>query len=59
MTWLHGCTGSSAKLFLDSDLQNCFLLNPVIGKRMADQVLRDIKFLKGKLATVTHPSLIT
>jgi hypothetical protein len=53
------CTGSSAKLFLDSDLQNCFLLNPVIGKRMADQVLRDIKFLKGKLATDTHPSLIT
>ena len=53
---MSACTGSSAKLFLDSDLQNCFLLNPVIGKRMADQVLRDIKFLKGKLATGTHPS---
>jgi len=45
----HYIAGSSAKLFLDSDLQNCFLLNPVIGKKMADQVLRDIKFLQGKI----------
>ena len=38
-----------AQLFLDNDLQNCFLLDPKISKVLADQILRDIKMLAGEL----------
>jgi len=36
-----------AQLFLDNDLQNCFLLDPKISKVLSDQILRDIKLLAG------------
>lgn len=36
-----------AQLFLDNDLQNCFLLDPKISKVLAEQILRDIKILAG------------
>ena len=37
-----------AQLFLDNDLQNCFLLDPKISKILAEQILRDIKLLARK-----------
>lgn len=37
-----------AQLFLDNDLQNCFLLDPKVSRILADQVLRDIKLLAGE-----------
>jgi 1-phosphatidylinositol-4-phosphate 5-kinase len=37
-----------AQLFLDNDLQNCFLLDPKVSKYLAEQILRDIKLLAGK-----------
>lgn len=47
-----------AQLFLDNDLQNCFLLDPKVSKLLAEQVLRDIKMLAGKTATsVTGPAV--
>lgn len=41
-----------AQLFLDNDLQNCFLLDPKISKVLADQILRDIKLLAGEQPTL-------
>jgi hypothetical protein len=38
-----------AQLFLDNDLQNCFLLDPKISKPLSEQILRDIKFLAGNI----------
>jgi 1-phosphatidylinositol-4-phosphate 5-kinase len=38
-----------AQLFLDNDLQTCFLLDPKVSKVLADQILRDIKLLAGLL----------
>lgn len=37
-----------AQLFLDNDLQNCFLLDPKVSKYLAEQILRDIKLLAGE-----------
>ena len=37
-----------AQLFLDNDLQNCFLLDPKISKPLSEQILRDIKLLASK-----------
>ena len=45
--------GKGAQLFLDSDLQNCFLINPEVGKSISDQILRDIKFLSSKISYIT------
>ena len=39
-------------LFLDSDLQNCFLIKPEVGKSISAQILRDIKFLSSKLMNI-------
>lgn len=40
--------GSSTPLFLDNDLQNCFLLRPDVAKAVSRQLARDVKFLESK-----------
>lgn len=41
-----------ATLFLDNDLQNCFLLHPHVARALSQQILRDIKLLESKYSHV-------
>jgi hypothetical protein len=49
--------GGTTPLFLDNDLQNCFLLRPDVAKAVTKQIARDIAFLSSEFTSFLLPPL--